>query len=227
MTTDFIPFPKIPRLSRKAIITEKIDGTNASIWIDDVGDDMTADQRAQCVFADHAADGRPYWIWAASRKRFITPGKATDNFGFAGWVRDNVEELVKLGPGVHHGEWWGGKIQRGYGLTEKRFSLFNTSRWRPNWMTDDIVVDDAPPDRAPECCWVVPVLWTGEFGTYIKEAMCGNSESYHENVMDALATDGSVAAPGFMRPEGIVIYHTAANQMFKKTFEDDEAGKGV
>ena len=103
--------------------------------------------------------------------------------------------------------------------------MFNTSRWRSHWMTDDIVVADAPPDLTPECCRVVPVLWTGEFGTYIKEAMCGNSQSHHERVMDDLARDGSVAAPGFMRPEGIVIFHTAANQMFKKTFEDDEAGK--
>ena len=37
---------------------------------------------------------------------------------------------------------------------------------------------------------------------------------------------GSLAAPGFMKPEGVVIYHTAANIMFKKTFKNDEKGKG-
>lgn len=34
--------------------------------------------------------------------------------------------------------------------------------------------------------------------------------------------NGSYASLGYMKPEGIVIYHTAANVMFKKTFENDE-----
>ena len=40
-----------------------------------------------------------------------------------------------------------------------------------------------------------------------------------------LRTSGSRAAPGFMKPEGVVIYHEAARQMFKMTIEGDEAGK--
>ena len=47
-----------------------------------------------------------------------------------------------------------------------------------------------------------------------------------EHVLSTLKYDGSHAAPGFMNPEGIMIYHTAANQYFKKTFEGDEKGKG-
>ncbi|KKK97207.1 hypothetical protein LCGC14_2655100, partial [marine sediment metagenome] len=35
----------------------------------------------------------------------------------------------------------------------------------------------------------------------------------------------SLAAPGFKEPEGIIIYHIAANQMFKKTFDHDEKHK--
>ena len=35
--TEFQPFPKIPRLSREIVITEKIDGTNAQILITDDG----------------------------------------------------------------------------------------------------------------------------------------------------------------------------------------------
>lgn len=38
---------------------------------------------------------------------------------------------------------------------------------------------------------------------------------------------GSVAAPGFDRPEGIVVYHTAANQCFKVTLENDEMPKAL
>lgn len=37
---------------------------------------------------------------------------------------------------------------------------------------------------------------------------------------------GSEAAPGFMHPEGVVIFHSQSGALFKKTFENDEAGKG-
>jgi hypothetical protein len=41
-----------------------------------------------------------------------------------------------------------------------------------------------------------------------------------------LKEGGSLAAPGFANPEGIVIYHHATKQLFKKTIEKDEKGKG-
>lgn len=121
--TEFKEFPKMPRWSREVIITEKIDGTNASIFIGEDGEFLTG-----------------------SRTRWITP--TDDNFGFSGWAYYNKEELLKLGPGHHFGEWWGSGIQRGYGLKEKRFSLFNTFRW------SDAAV-------RPSCCSVVPVLSAG------------------------------------------------------------------
>ena len=107
-----------------------------------------------------------------------------------------------LGPGRHFGEWWGSGIQRGYGLPkgEKRFSLFNVKRWTEN---------------RPQCCYVVPVLYQGDFDTGV-----------NLDTMKTLAYGGSLAAPGFMKPEGVVIYHTAGNVLFKKTFEKDEKGKG-
>ena len=111
MTLEFVPFPKIARLNRAVIVTEKLDGTNASIH---VGEDGS--------------------VRAASRTRWITP--EDDNFGFAAWVRDNEEHLRGLGPGSHFGEWWGAGIQRRYGLDRKRFSLFNVSRWEVPKPTD-------------------------------------------------------------------------------------------
>ena len=101
---EFQEFPKLARLSREVIITEKIDGTNAQIYIDDAQN-----------------------IMAGSRTRWISP--EADNFGFAAWARAHRDELLTLGPGRHFGEWWGVGIQRGYGLSERRFSLFNTQRW--------------------------------------------------------------------------------------------------
>lgn len=222
---EFVPFPKVPRLSRGMVITEKLDGTNASVFIKSLEAWDTAIQEQK----DGWLKLGDSLIRAGSRNRFTTPDD--DNYGFARWVHDNAEELVKLGPGTHYGEWWGQGIQRGYGLDEKRFSLFNVGRWfRPK--------DDKEPEAdaifahenglafAPSCCHVVPALHRGPFGEYVKEAMCGNSECRFERALNELALNGSIAAPGFMKPEGIMIYHTAARQYFKKTFENDVEGKG-
>jgi len=181
--TEFNEFPKIARLSRMMTITEKIDGTNAQIFI-----------------------GENDEFLAGSRNRWITP--ENDNYGFAKWTMEHKDELLQLGPGRHFGEWWGLGIQRKYGLFEKRFSLFNTRKW----------LDDFNNMRplCPACCSVVPVLFRGIFNTTVIES-----------IMALLWSEGSVAAPGFMKPEGVVIYHEAAQMMFKKTVEKDESGKGI
>lgn len=175
--TDFVEFNKIARLSRNCVITEKIDGTNASITITDAGDFLVG-----------------------SRTRWITP--ENDNHGFARWAFAHKEELLKLGVGTHYGEWWGLGIQRGYGLIGKCFSLFNTARW-----SDDAI--------RPACCNVVPVLYSGLFDT-----------TRAEYAIEGLRLHGSAAAPGFMKPEGVVIWHEAARMYFKKTLEKDEVPKG-
>jgi len=172
----FEAFPKLARLSRNMVITEKLDGTNAQVIITEDGD-----------------------IGAASRTRLITP--EADNFGFARWVQGNKDELLKLGPGRHFGEWYGNGIQRNYGLKEKRFALFNVGRWNK--------------DNIPSCCEVVPIILEGEFDT---NAITG--------AMSALSATGSFAVPFFMNPEGIVVYHTGNGTLFKKTFEHDAQGKG-
>lgn len=196
-TPEFLEFPKMARLSRECLITEKIDGTNAQILITEDGD-----------------------IFAGSRTRWITP--ESDNFGFAAWVRDNRADLLKLGPGRHFGEWWGSGIQRGYGLPkgEKRFSLFNVSRWclhnaePKTFPTADPRITRTQ-ERLPECCGLVPLLFRGEFDVQAVR-MC----------LESLQAVGSAAAPGFMKPEGIVVFHVAGNVGFKKTLEKDEQPKG-
>jgi hypothetical protein len=185
---EFKSFPRMPRLTRDIIITEKLDGTNAQIFIDESGRFLTG-----------------------SRNKWITP--ESDNYGFARWAYEHREELMHLGPGRHFGEWWGAGIQRHYGLTEKRFSLFNVRRWANS---DSLGEEKQFPEQelCPQGCQVVPVLYSGPFFlTAIDEALRD------------LQSDGSAAAKGFMQPEGIVIYHTAAKQCFKKTFEHDSTGK--
>jgi hypothetical protein len=218
---EFKPFPKLARLNREIVITEKIDGTNAQVYIVQ----SLAPEEGAIAHKSLGTAG-DLSMFAGSRTKWITPGKQSDNAGFAAWVKENAEELFKLGPGQHFGEWWGGKIQRGYGLTEKRFSLFNTGRWVDRHFIVSINGDQlvnhtarVPAEGqqyAPTCCHVVPVLYKGPF-----------DETAIGGALFDLEVSGSVAAPGFMKPEGIVIYHTAANSMFKVTLENDESPKSL
>ena len=175
MTIEFEAWPKIPRLKRTVTITEKIDGTNAAVVIGDDGE-----------FA------------AQSRTRLITPDD--DNFGFARWAYERRAELTEiLGPGRHFGEWWGQGIQRGYGLSEKRFSLFNTARW-----TDALV------GMNELGLYAVPELITYAFSDELVTSSLANLER-----------EGSQAAPGFMEPEGIVVFMHASRTMHKVTVKED------
>lgn len=164
MNVEFKAWPKITRIEnkRKPIFTEKIDGTNACIVIGENGE-----------FA------------CQSRTRFITP--EDDNFGFARWAYEHKEELTKLGPGHHFGEWWGSGIQRTYGLPNKKFSLFNTRRW------------GAHNPNTPVCVDVVPTL----------------PVSSVEEVVQFFKQHGSIAAPGWERPEGAVMYEPDTDTNFK------------
>ncbi len=212
----FEPFPKIHRLSRECVITEKIDGTNAQIFIA-LRSELTNEQLEEpfAPFMSVSPPGMPdFVIVAGSRNRWLTI--RDDNYGFGRWVSDNREELVKLGPGRHFGEWWGAGIQRRYNQTEKIFSLFNVHRWFDPVRTS---IDEIPGEKmceCPPCCRVVPVLNRSIFSTLNIEL-----------ILSILKEGGSIAAPGFMQPEGIVIYHTASGTLFKKTIEHDEAGKPV
>lgn len=195
---EFTPFPKVPRLSREIVITEKIDGTNASIYLEEVDPLLPQLGVALCAFVPH--EGRLYKMLCGSRTRWITP--QDDNHGFARWAVEHSSELVKLGPGHHFGEWWGSGIQRGYGLPsgDKRFSLFNVGRW-----------GGVP---LPSCVRVVPTLYVGDFDTKAVE-----------DALWALESGGSHAVPGFMNPEGVMVYHRASNQLFKKTIHRDNEPK--
>jgi hypothetical protein len=215
MTPEFRPFPKMARLSRECYITEKIDGTNASIFIKPkpvIGSDIS---KVTAITDD-------FLIYAGSRTRWITP--QDDNFGFAQWVKEHATELVALGAGHHFGEWWGSGIQRNYGFKngERFFSLFNAGRWVEHDQPTYAIPNGnptAPPkftQKAPYCCKVVPVINRCLFDdTY-------DGVSVADYALRFLEKCGSVAAAGFMRPEGVVVYHVAAGIGFKKTLDDDQ-----
>ena len=152
MEVEFKAWPKIPRWSNESyVITEKIDGTNGCIIITEDGD-----------------------VFSQSRSRILDESSEWDNYGFCKWVNAHKSELLKLGPGYHYGEWWGKGIQRNYGMTERKFSLFNI--WHPS---------------IPECVSKVPVI-----------------EKTYEKAWNRLKDIGSIAAPGFMKPEGFIMSTT-------------------
>lgn len=138
-------------------------------------------------------------LLVGSRTRWITP--KDDNMGFARWVHEHRDQLIQLGPGTHFGEWWGNGIQRAYGLKrgDKRFSLFNVLRWTRS---------------RPACCGVVPILWMGRMDDLDAEGLICDLKYF-----------GSAAVPGYMKPEGIVIYHLQGNFGLKKTIDKDSTGK--
>lgn len=196
MTAEFKEFPKMARLRRECLISEKIDGTNACLCLTEDGQFLTG-----------------------SRTRWITP--TDDNHGFSKWAHTHKDELLTLGPGTHFGEWWGSGIQKSYGLKngEKRWSLFNAARWCPNDREPRRIITADPriekyQQRVPACCHVVPILFQGIF----------DSERVQES-LDYLQEHGSLASPGFMRPEGVVCYHVAAGVGFKTTLDKDEEWK--
>ena len=212
----FTPFPKIARLFRPIVITEKIDGTNAAVVVSEASPYGYGDEEVvgpgiviNGAYEEGTPPGmkvewEPLYVYAQSRSKVISPEQ--DNFGFARWVREHARELaLGLGIGVHYGEWWGSGIQRGYGLTngEKRFSLLDVSRWAD--------VEETRPD----CCHCVPVL--AELDTFDTEAVKAQ--------LLILDSFGSKAVPGYMNPEGIVIYHGVSNSLFKATIKGDDKGK--
>lgn len=188
--SEFEPWPKIPRLRRDIVVTEKIDGTNAAVVIDEEG-----------------------VVRAQSRSRIVTP--EDDNFGFARWTAQHADNLrYILGPGRHFGEWWGAGIQRRYGLAEKRFSLFNTKRWAEFLDPDEGTLIQRTGDGFE--LHVVPVLGVHPW-----------DDSFINGCLDRLRERGSVAAPGFADPEGIIVFHPASGSMFKQLLKGDDVPKGA
>ena len=239
MTPEFVKFPKIGRWSNaKIAITEKIDGTNGVVAISvEVFDpsDPTILFKAPSPIPTAITEGdgptrdASIVVRAGSRERWLTLGKSGDNYGFAAWVCANAEALLRLGEGMHYGEWWGSGIQRKYGLTDgdKRFSLFNVGRWIE---TDNGVIydkGDQTPGKLPIIVpglHVVPTLYYGPHRSQSGQCMI-------EETARRLQFSGSVAAPGWdgpdkSGPEGIMVYFETLKTYSKLPFDPAPKGQG-
>lgn len=191
-------FSSIPRLYRDVVITEKIDGSNAAIIIEQ-NSPAPHDPQTKLVNSDNSY----YTIGAQSRTQILTPDN--DMFGFATWVWSNARILVDtLGEGRHFGEYWGQGIHRSYHQQRNWFSLFNTKRWnKENTQHIDGLL-------------VVPVLYEGKY-----------DDRVNYQALEELRLKGSVAAQQVdgrdldFRAEGIVGWHVSMNQYYKVTLNGD------
>lgn len=206
MTELFPKFNKIPRWYKQFTITEKVDGTNGVIQVwgpATVPFGQTGVIRVEVPILEGTETAVRY-VAAGSRTRWLDPTAGLDNHGFGRWVLEHAPEAAQLGVGVHYGEWYGSGINRGYGYMngEKHFALFNSFRWR---------------EHRPEGFGVVPVLWSGSGDDIDKGIGISLAE---------LVYNGSVIAPGFKFPEGIVIYSDETKAMWKKYLVNDRNAKG-
>ena len=89
--TEFEPFNKIPRLNRECFVTEKLDGTNAVVYIqqkclrcglDYAFNKPSGDNKFVSCCGYEVAP--PMTIHAGSKNKWIRIGE--DNAGFAAWV---------------------------------------------------------------------------------------------------------------------------------------------
>lgn len=208
MTIEFTEFEKISRLNRQVVVTEKIDGTNGQVNIRQlaVNEDLEMGYDTQIDVG-----GMRCAIRAGSRNRWVLYLGSDDNNGFGRWVHQHAHDLSGLGVGAHYGEWWGSGIQRKYGLAEKRWSLFNVGCWAQH--DDPKPLVDESQSRAPTCCHVVPVIGHGVGFDCVYQSI------------ESLRLLGSAAAPGFMKPEGVVAFHVHSRQLFKMTIEKDTEHK--
>jgi hypothetical protein len=143
--TEFKAWPKINRFTQPFVtITEKIDGTNACVIVED-GKVIGAQSRSQLLVHDNSGELTKY----------------NDNAGFAQYVIENQNTLFALGDGYHYGEWAGPGIQKNpHNLNQKYFFLFNTGRF-----VNDEAVSLFPYVR------VVPTLYSGYYEDGIVESV--------------------------------------------------------
>ncbi|MEU5875001.1 hypothetical protein AB0A73_25990 [Glycomyces sp. NPDC047369] len=199
-------------------MTEKIDGTHVIVVIEPASASQ-GDLPGVNLAAGPA--GEPVTVRAASRTRWLVPeseavaGIGRDNFGFAAWVALHAGELAVLGPGAHHGEWYGVGIGHGYGLTVRRLALFDTARWRRG-----------VPEGVPERLGLVPVLADCEgskLNATIARCLWGLTRNGSQLVAGA-AAEGVIARSAADPRLALKSYVTNASEGLQAPADVDDAG---
>lgn len=209
MALEFESWGKTPRWTNEVMtITEKIDGTNACVVILPFERRYYESiERGEAILVRDPVREDDVVFATQSRKKFIWPGKQSDNAGFAAWAWENAVDIVgDLGYGKHYGEWWGRGIQRGYEQDTKRFSLFNP--WRYS--------EDGDRLFTVKEMGTVPILYSG----------AASDEAVQSSLFN-LEMEGSVAAPGYMNAEGVIVSYKLAQRSYKAFVNDDGIPKSL
>lgn len=180
-------WPKTSRLQSPVVGTEKLDGANCAVIIEEF--DSADWNRFDITVRGYDGFDRPkYSVGAQSRNQLVSPDN--DFRGFAAWVWENANELIHhLGIGRHFGEW----VWKGH--QSPSFNLFNTRRWK----------DVGHPVPGLN---TVPVLYEGDYYDGVAEDMC---EDLRNNGSRLLNERGEPYAP----PEGVCLYFKNNGAIFK------------
>ncbi len=194
---EFHAWGKTTRVDSPVVVTEKIDGTNGVIFVDPETHNVWAGSRNRWLVGITESG---YQMWQ-SPKMDVAATPAVDNYGFGQYVCDNHQALAHLlGDGHHYGEWWGQGIARGYAQNVKRFQVFDVRHSAdPGW-------DDAAWQAAR--LGTVPVMYEGPMD-HVAIDICSST----------LLKRGSVIAPGYMHPEGLVVRFDHNGVRFKKVLD--------
>lgn len=184
-----VEWQKTTRLESPVVISEKIDGANCAVIIQESIDADVYDFSIGIVGPDRPITETVfpddyYTVGAQSRTKIVTPDD--DYKGFAAWVLNHAVELVRvLGVGRHYGEWFtkGGAAD---------FYLFNTKRWH------DVAKHEV------EGLHCVPILYEGDY-----------YEGLIREHLIELRTNGSLIYDG--PAEGVVCFWKH-DQSMKKAF---------
>jgi hypothetical protein len=205
-----VPFwAKTVRLTERWTISEKVNGTHVIVVIEPASAGPL--NRPGVSFTKGPA-GEQVTVRAASRTRWLVTeseaasGVGRDNFGFAAWVELHATELAALGPGAHHGEWYGAGIGHGYGLTERCLGLFDTARWQRGL-----------PEGVPDGLGLVPVLADCE-GSKLNATIA--------RCLRGLARNGSRLVAG-AAAEGVIARSAADPRLALKAYIEDSGKEAV
>ncbi len=204
---DFIPYGKTARLHRNAVISEKLNGTNASVFFVPLeeGETTRDHPNARAFLHDKIA------VYAQSRNRMLVPGE--DNAGFGAWVEKHALEIFAvLGVGRFWGEWYGPGVQKNpHDVEHKRFALFEVQRAPIRALSETpLLFEDGTQLEG------VPILYQGKFsGSAVDDALIRLGQ--HGTQVNGASENG--------RPEGIIVYLSEIQTRLKVLLEADHLSK--
>ena len=192
-TANYNSFPSIERLENiYCIISEKIDGTNGLIEINETNVRFGSRNR-YISFSDDNAGFANFFRHYEAKLEDVAKDVITKELELNGETLTSCNESYPL---RIYGEWFGCGIQRGYGLKDKFFMPFSS------FYGEKLIEYQVPNVITPN------IMYTGKFSMEVV-GTC----------MQQLKLNGSGVVKDYKQPEGIVIFFPKYNFRLKETFD--------